>query len=157
MIPQYCVYVHIYRNLLVDFFLREKWELWSKYTISCNLCKTGVAWMTEKQCSQISFWQWMSKCNTKVTIINQLCLSDYDWYLIIILCPIVHHLCMALSLVKCHIVKECWNVRHVSLLTHFLHFYSLKIWYRKDVRVYKNSYFLDVITVINDKLFYRSP
>ena len=34
-----------------------------------------------------------------------------------ILCPIANHLCMALPLLMCSIVKQCWSVGYVSLLT----------------------------------------
>ena len=63
------------------------------------------------------FWQWMSKCYTNVTIINQLCVSIYYWYLIMILCPIAHHYCMTLPFIMCNIVEQCLNVGYGSLLT----------------------------------------
>ena len=54
-----------------DIFLR------GKYTILCNLCETGLLWLTEKLFNQISFWQWISKCYTNGTIITyiRLCFS----------------------------------------------------------------------------------
>ena len=105
-----CVYL---QNIIILFFP----ELWPKYTILCNLCETGEARMTEKQFSQISFWQWMSKCYTDLIIINRLCVSDYNWYLIIIFCPIVHHLCMTLPFIICSVVNQCWCVGYESLFT----------------------------------------
>ena len=59
----------------------------------------------------------LKKCYTNVTIINRVYVSDYNWYLITIFCPIAHYLCMALLFVMCSIVKECWSVGYVSLLT----------------------------------------
>ena len=85
-------------------FLREQIELWPENSISCNLCETDLAWMTEKLFSLIYFWQWTSKCHIIVTIINQLCAFDYYLYAIMILCPSVHHWCMALPFVMCSIV-----------------------------------------------------
>ena len=61
------------------------------YIISCNLCETDLAWMTEKMINQISFWQRILKCYTNVTIINWLCVSDYYQYLIMIFCLIADH------------------------------------------------------------------
>ena len=76
------VQVHIHRKFCFDFFLRAQLKLLPKYTISCNLCETGLPWMTEKLFNRISFWQWTSKCCTNVTItcINQLmsmCISVF--------------------------------------------------------------------------------
>ena len=67
--------------------------------------ETGLAGTTEKLFNQISFWQWMSKCYTNETIINQVCVSDYYQYSIMIFCLILpitnawhcHSLCAALS------------------------------------------------------------
>ena len=73
--------------------------------------------MTEKLFRQISFWQWMSKCYTDLTIINRLCISDYNWYLIMIFCPIAHHLCMTLPFIMCRVVNQCWSVRYENLFT----------------------------------------
>ena len=77
------MYICIYtKNSALIFFLREKLKHWPKYTISFNLCETSLSWLSEKLFIQISFWQWMSKSYMimNVTIINQLCVSDYYWF-----------------------------------------------------------------------------
>ena len=73
--------------------------------------------MTEKQFNQISFWYWMCKCYTNMTIKDRSFVFDYNWYLIMIFCPIAHHLCMALLIVICYTVKQYWSVGYVSFLT----------------------------------------
>lgn len=50
------------------------------YRQLAQLCKTGLAWMTEKQCSQKYIWQWMFKCNTKCD--NLLSIMSIQWWLI---------------------------------------------------------------------------
>ena len=41
------------QEILIWFFLREEFELWPKYTISCNSCDTGLAWM---RCNSIRYF-----------------------------------------------------------------------------------------------------
>ena len=79
-------------------------------SFSCKLCETGLAWMTEKQFSLISFWQWTSKWYKNVTIINHLYAFDYYLYAIKVRCPFVYHWSVALSFVMCSIVRmlERW-------------------------------------------------
>ena len=74
--------------------------------------------MTEKQFNQISFWQWVSKCYPNVTIINQFYVSYYNWYLIMVFCPIPLHLCIALPFVMCSILSSsvgAWGMGACSL------------------------------------------
>ena len=89
------------------FFLREQIELWPE-NLFCATCETGWAWLTEKTVQSDIFLTVNIKLLQNVTIINQLCAFDYNLYAIMILCPFVHHWCMALSFVMCSIVK---NVR----------------------------------------------
>ena len=76
------VIVYIHWKYWFDFFLRELSELWPKHTISCNLYETSLAYSHifiewRRSCWGRYLWQWTSKCYTNVTIINQLCVSDY--------------------------------------------------------------------------------
>ena len=80
-----------WNRLSAQLLWNEQLELWPKYAISCNLCETGLAWMTEKLFNQITFWQRTFQCYTNVTIIYRLCVSDYYRYSITIFCPIAHH------------------------------------------------------------------
>ena len=69
-------------------------------------------------------WNILLKQFVSVTPLKMLHKCDnYKWivyilyyrYFIMIACPIAHHLCMAF--VMCRIVKKCWSVGNVSLLT----------------------------------------
>ena len=112
----YCEYVHTYRKLFY-FFSEKRITTLAKIYYFVQLVETRLAWTTHKQFNQKSFWQWMSKCYTNVTVINRLCVSNYNWYLIMIFCLIAHHFCMALPFIMCSIVKQCWNIGYKSLLT----------------------------------------
>ena len=115
------VQVHIHRKFCFDFFLRAQLKLLPKYTISCNLCETGLPWMTEKLFNRISFWQWTSKCCTNVTItcsnqllsmcIRLLLIFDYDF---LSDCPPLMHDIAFHYVQHC---KQCWSMGYVSLLT----------------------------------------
>ena len=50
-----------------------------------------------------------------------LCVSDYNWYLVMIFCPIAHHLCMALPFVMCSIVKQYVGAWVCELAHSFFH------------------------------------
>ena len=63
-----------------DFF----WEnigLLPKYIILCNLCETGLAWMSEKLLNQICIGQMLHKCDNYYSImcIRLLPMFDYDY------------------------------------------------------------------------------
>ena len=47
--------------------------------------------LNDREAVWICLWQWTFKCNTNVTIINRLCVTDYYQYSIIIGCPIGPH------------------------------------------------------------------
>ena len=59
----------------------------------------------------------MSQFYTNVTIINRLCVSNYYQYSIMIFYLNAHDQCMTLPFAICSIVKQCWSMGYVSLLT----------------------------------------
>ena len=98
-----CAYL---QEILIWFFLWENIDLGQK-------CIFLATWARGNELKwQWCFWQWASKFYRNVTFINQLCVSDYYRYLIMIF-----YTTSMQAFIIYSIVQQFWSVGYESLLS----------------------------------------